>query len=733
MDRIQLLTVGLAFSLSGAAAFAQPTLRVPLSDDGIGIVPATVEKPLPHEPVIDRTEADLDRIHAAALFAEGRLFFQREQYEVALQKYERAYHYARAKSVLTEEILPLAYRIGRSDEAVRYLELADDDVEIDPFVIRRLAITLTEQGQLEKATGLYKRMRVADQDAKNISNVVTRFEMGRLYFLQEDYESAAEHFRFVARSLKSPAEFNLDEPTIGAILQHPEITYGVFAETFMQVEQFELAREYFRLANQGEDKAAILHFELARIAHRQKNLATARQHLQAYFDSGQTDAGAQPYYLYYQVLRDEHDSDTSARKAYIDHFEKLFSPEQSDISMGYVLAEQLLLDEQLEKSRELYNKLMRREPLLDGFIGLAKIALLKLDAESFLSVAANTVAATSEMATAEPILNTAAESKEFAKQVIERGIQSPVDGPITVPLVAANLAVMSEQYDAADKLFSRVVSDTENAKADIIAMWGVAMLAHGRNDRAAKVFQSAIDQNVSPDRNAEWNFYLSGAYAMLEEHDSAIASAQACAELGQDSPGFEVRPAWILYLCDRFEESRAAYEKFLAKWSNNYGSPQVRTIVKDARLALSTICAEQNRLDEAVEWLELVLDEFPGDIGTMNDLGYLWADKNEHLERAHRMIRIAVDASPKSAAYRDSLGWVLYRLGRHNEAITELKTAAELGPPDAIILEHLGDALLAGAQVEEAIATWNKALETAESGTNVHSRIQQKLEQQEAK
>ena len=53
----------------------------------------------------------------------------------------------------------------------------------------------------------------------------------------------------------------------------------------------------------------------------------------------------------------------------------------------------------------------------------------------------------------------------------------------------------------------------------------------------------------------------------------------------------------------------------------------------------------------------------------MNDLGYLWADENQHLQRAYRMIQKAVEGDPDNAAYRDSLGWVLYRLGRIDEEV----------------------------------------------------------------
>jgi len=111
-----------------------------------------------------------------------------------------------------------------------------------------------------------------------------------------------------------------------------------------------------------------------------------------------------------------------------------------------------------------------------------------------------------------------------------------------------------------------------------------------------------------------------------------------------------------------------------------------------------------------VEWLQQVLDEFPDDVGAMNDLGYLWADENRRLPQALEMIRKAVEAEPDNGAYRDSLGWALYRLGRWDEAIAELQKAIEK-QPDGVVLDHLGDAYLKFHQVEKARDAWIRAAE----------------------
>ena len=158
------------------------------------------------------------------------------------------------------------------------------------------------------------------------------------------------------------------------------------------------------------------------------------------------------------------------------------------------------------------------------------------------------------------------------------------------------------------------------------------------------------------------------------------------------------------------ESARQSYEDLIARFDKQHDSEEARDVMHEARLILSNIAATEGKLDEAEEWVEQVLDEFPEDVGAMNDLGYLWADSGKHLDRALEMIRTAVAAEPKNIAYRDSLGWVLFRLGRLNEAIAELKAAAAGDDPDGTILDHLAEAQLKAGDVPAAIDTWNRAV-----------------------
>ncbi len=116
---------------------------------------------------------------------------------------------------------------------------------------------------------------------------------------------------------------------------------------------------------------------------------------------------------------------------------------------------------------------------------------------------------------------------------------------------------------------------------------------------------------------------------------------------------------------------------------------------------------------EASEALILeVLKSEPDYAPALNHLGYTWADKDRNLVESLGMIRRAVESEPDNPAYLDSLGWVLFRLGRFEEALPPLEKAVELlgDELDPTVLDHLGDVMAALKRWPEAKQAWEAAL-----------------------
>ena len=98
------------------------------------------------------------------------------------------------------------------------------------------------------------------------------------------------------------------------------------------------------------------------------------------------------------------------------------------------------------------------------------------------------------------------------------------------------------------------------------------------------------------------------------------------------------------------------------------------------------------------------------------------------------MIRKALAAEPENGAYLDSLGWVLFKLGKPEEALPPLEQATKMNMgSDATVWDHLGDVFLKLMRTEKAIEAWQTAIQHSEEDISqdpgLIERIKDKLNQ----
>ena len=110
--------------------------------------------------------------------------------------------------------------------------------------------------------------------------------------------------------------------------------------------------------------------------------------------------------------------------------------------------------------------------------------------------------------------------------------------------------------------------------------------------------------------------------------------------------------------------------------------------------------------DRCIESLKSVLDLNPENYSALNFLGYLYADLDVNLEEAYSFIDKALKNEPDSAAYIDSMAWVLYRLKRYKEAYDYQKKALKMFPDEIEFIKHMEvilKAMNSGKTVDEVI------------------------------
>lgn len=111
------------------------------------------------------------------------------------------------------------------------------------------------------------------------------------------------------------------------------------------------------------------------------------------------------------------------------------------------------------------------------------------------------------------------------------------------------------------------------------------------------------------------------------------------------------------------------------------------------------------RFDDMERWLRELMRAQPDQHHAFNALGYALADRNQRLSEAHDLIAQALQLAPGDPFVTDSMGWVLYRQGRLQDALTLLEQAWD-SRADAEIAAHLGEVLWQLGQRAKAREVW---------------------------
>src|SRR5207245_8474823 len=94
----------------------------------------------------------------------------------------------------------------------------------------------------------------------------------------------------------------------------------------------------------------------------------------------------------------------------------------------------------------------------------------------------------------------------------------------------------------------------------------------------------------------------------------------------------------------------------------------------------------------------------------VNNLAYTYNAKLNNVDRASELARKAHELAPAEPSVPDTLGWVLYRQGRYQEAAELLEQSASKSPGRGEIQFHLGMANYMMGRLDEARAALEKAV-----------------------
>jgi len=156
--------------------------------------------------------------------------------------------------------------------------------------------------------------------------------------------------------------------------------------------------------------------------------------------------------------------------------------------------------------------------------------------------------------------------------------------------------------------------------------------------------------------------------------------------------------AEILIEEERFEEALSVFNTAIEEQSH-----------PDLLYSRAMLAEKIDRFDILESDLMSIIEKDPSNAAALNALGYTLADRGERLEDAYNYIKRAYELSPGDFYILDSMGWVLYRLGRLDEAIDFLRKAIDLRN-DPEVAAHLGEVYWVMGNEKAAKNVWETAL-----------------------
>lgn len=747
--RTRLILSGLAACLLSAAAsvshaeLAASSLRIAVGDTnpsegkapkkpGYRLQPGDDEA-LPIDEVNPRTKQGQARIDAIGWFMTGRLREKRNDFKGAYEAYQRAVVIDPTAIVIYRVLVPLAFSLNQTDDAVKYAMKA---IELDPNdyeLLRRLGIHMARERKIVEAVDLLEKAANSKSLKKDsVVYVSLMRDLSMLYsalaIVGENTDryrkKAADAYKVIYDAIVDPGRFNLDKRTRDALLADPKTSLERIGQAFLDANRPKLAVQAFeRAAKQGRGNPGSLGYNLANVYFQTGKPEQALDQLQKYFDAQLKSKGRKPYKLLADILKKLKKSDEL-----VSRLERLAEKDKRNSTLQYFLAEQYVAAKQLDKAETLYKTTLEASGGSEGYIGLVGIYRERKQAGPLLDVLVKAVKGGRGLERLEPELKAISEDGKLLDGLIATGRkQLTGDEPkleVAAAIILAKLAAEAKKTAAAIDFYQFALKGARQEQA--IALYnelGDYLMEVSNYAEAAKVFRKAASDPALSAGRPNYLFRLSQAHELSGNTKSALEAVAEARKILPDVSLLHYQEGWVHYHAQNWDKAVRVFEQVMAKY------PQETAIVRRCQFSLSNIYVQQGNIRKGEQILEKVLEANPDDPSVNNDLGYLYADQNKNLEKAEKMIRKAIKAEPENAAYLDSMGWVLYRLGKYAEAVPHLEKAVKLSTgSDGTIRDHLGDCYHKLAKKDKAVDAWQDALKAAKSASSPDNELIQKIE-----
>lgn len=225
-------------------------------------------------------------------------------------------------------------------------------------------------------------------------------------------------------------------------------------------------------------------------------------------------------------------------------------------------------------------------------------------------------------------------------------------------------------------------------------------------------------------------------YSRVLDGDYALAAQGRAARLKAKSSsvaeGLKVLESFGAEHEELAIEVIGAKSSYLADMGDNAGALK---ILKEAlveypehdglRYAHALLLERMGKVSECIAVMRALVKDRPNDPAALNMLGYTLVDRSRNHKEGYELIRTALETIPDNAAILDSMGWVLFKMKKPEEALPYLERALQHGHDPEIAL-HVGDVQWALKRQTDARTTWEEALKDSPDHAALKERVEKR-------
>ncbi len=255
------------------------------------------------------------------------------------------------------------------------------------------------------------------------------------------------------------------------------------------------------------------------------------------------------------------------------------------------------------------------------------------------------------------------------------------------------------------QLFHRMLNMPQSDAEIAILCAAYMSLKNMPNDSIRQPLEQVLQ--ITPDHAAARLQLVSYAW-QAEDRDRVISLCQDARQYNPDEMAFYYYQGIAYYQKKQLDDALDAFQNGISVITQE-SDPN---IVSDFYGVMGDLYHQKGMDKEAFAAYDSCLAWKDDNISCLNNYAYYLSIKNIRLNDAERMSLRTVKAEPNNATYLDTYAWVLFQLGRYDEAVTYIdRTLENDSDTTVVMLEHAGDIYYKAGRHEKALEFWQKALE----------------------